>query len=319
MRKYGVFAQKNLEYIVLSQARTNKFYILPRRNFDAYNLLIKVAKMKTRLSIGVIIVAMVILFVASGSVMAAHPVPAGNETAVMTVITSAGCNGNFQNHESLALEQTNGENLTPPLGTSQCVGIVGYGEDTMAVDGTTTYQKSLTVDTNNKNVAGDNLHTDKIIEFDANNDGNGGRMTSSEEVLTASISTNVTQGPGCAFGGPTDAVVAPASNEIVRAGSTLDVSEVSAHTTSDARVISDTPGTPVQLDYSIAAQGINQTPGDLSTGAVGSATAYADANIQGSNNNSTAPSSTVEYHDVTSVDGLFDLAKSVSYTSAPHN
>ena len=57
----------------------------------------------------------------------------------------------------------------------------------------------------------------------------------------------------------------------------------------------------------------------MSTAAVGSATAYVDANIQGGNDNSTAPGSTVEYHEVTSVDGLFDLAKSVSYTSSPSN
>jgi hypothetical protein len=282
-------------------------------------LSIKVAKMKMRLSIQ-IITAMVIVLAAGGSAMAAHPVPAGNETAVITVQTSAASLGNFQDHQSLALEQTNGQNLSPPLQSSQTVGIIGASEDTMAVHGTTTYVKSQTVDTNNKNVAGDNLNTDKIIEFNATPDGSGGRMTSDEEVIVASISTNVTGPLSCAFGaGSPGAAVAPASNEIVQAGSTLDVSQVSAHTTNDARVISDTPGTPVALDYSIAAQGINQTPGDISGGAVGSGSAYVNADIQGGNDNSTAPDSTVEYHDVTSVDGLFDLAKSVSYTSAPHN
>jgi hypothetical protein len=191
----------------------------------------------------------------------------------------------------------------------------------MAVDGTTTYVKSQTVDTNNKNVAGDNLNTDKIIEFNASPDGSGGRMTSSENVLTASISTNSSDPNTCTFGSSSGdpSSTTPSSNEVVEAGSTLDVSQVSAHTTDDARVISNTPGTPVALDYSIAAQGINQTPGDISSGAVGSGTAYVNADIQGGNDNSTAPTSTVEYHDVTSVDGLFDLAKSVSYTSAPSN
>ncbi|HVP93971.1 MAG TPA: hypothetical protein VMS89_02235 [Methanoregulaceae archaeon] len=281
-------------------------------------LSIKVAKMKMRLSI-VIITVLVIVLAAGTSAMAAIPVAAGNQTSVITVQTSAASLGNFQDHQSLALEQTNGQNLSPPLAAAQDVGIIGATEDTMAVHGTTTYVKSQTVDTNNKNVAGDNLHTDKIIEFNATPDGSGGRMTSSEDVIVASISTNATDPNCCAFGSSDPASITPASNEVVQAGSTLDVSQVSAHTTNDARVISDTPGTPVALDYSIAAQGINQTPGDMSTAAVGSATAYVDANIQGGNGNSTAPTSTVEYHEVTSVDGLFDLAKSVSYTSAPHN
>ncbi len=281
-------------------------------------LSIKVAKMKMRLSI-VIITVLVIVLAAGTSAMAAIPVAAGNQTSVITVQTSAASVGNFQDHQSLALEQTNGQNLSPPLSAAQTVGVIGATEDTMAVHGTTTYVKSQTVDTNNKNVAGDNLHTDKIIEFNATPDGSGGRMTSSEDVVVASMSTNATDPNCCALGSSDPASITPASNEIVQAGSTLDVSQVSAHTTNDARVISDTPGTPVQLDYSIAAQGINQTPGDMSTAAVGSATAYVDANIQGGNDNSTAPSSTVEYHEVTSVDGLFDLAKSVSYTSSPSN
>jgi hypothetical protein len=280
-------------------------------------LSIKVAKMKTRLSIGVIIVAMVILIAASGSVMAAHPVCAGNETYVITVVTSAAVLGNFQSHASLAVAQSSG-NLTPPIDPGQSLGIIGYSEDTMAVSGTTTYDKSFTVDTNNKNIAGDNLHSDKLITFDATDDGSGGRMTSDEAVIVATISTSYEAGPGCGFGGGFNSTT-PAANEAVVAGSTMDVSEVSAHTTASARVISDTPGTPVSLDYSIAAQGINQTPGDISTGAVGSASAYVNANIQGGTGNQTEPTSTTEYHDVTSVDGLFDLAREVSYSSAPHN
>ncbi|HVP93742.1 MAG TPA: hypothetical protein VMS89_01060 [Methanoregulaceae archaeon] len=239
------------------------------------------------------IFTIVLILSASGPAMAAQ----------ITVVTSASVQGNFQDQSSLAMQQGDGT--------------IGASEDTMAVSGTTTYEKSQTIDTSPKSVAGDNLHTDRIIEFNAT-PGTGGRMTSSEEVLVATETSGSSTDPTCGLGGgDPGAASAGATNSIIRAGSTLDVTEVSAHTTSDARVVTESPGTPVSLDYSIAAQGINQTPGDVTTGAVGSATAYVDANIQGGDVNSTSPDGTLEYHDITSVEGLFDLAKSVSYSSAP--
>jgi hypothetical protein len=69
------------------------------------------------------------------------------------------------------------------------------------------------------------------------------------------------------------------------------------------------------MDYSVAIEGVNQTPGDPSTGAQGSATAYVSANLQEGLGNGTAVGTQVTYSDVTSASGLFELAKDVSYTS----
>jgi hypothetical protein len=256
------------------------------------NSLIKVGQTKHKLSVDVAILMIALILSTCGLATAAQ----------ITVVTSVSVNGNFQDHSSLAMQQDGGT--------------VGASEDTMAVSGTTTYEKSQTVDTSPQTVAGDNLHTDRMIEFNAT-PGTGGRMTSDEEVLVATETSQSSTDPACGAGVFDPAAASGgASNSIIRAGSTLDVTEVSAHTTSDARVVTETPGTPVALDYSIAAQGINQTPGDMTTAAVGSATAYVDANIQTGDVNATSPDGTVEYHDITSVDGLFDLAKSVSYSSA---
>ena len=259
------------------------------------NSLIKVEQTNTKLSLDMAILAIAVGLIVCGTAAAAQ----------ITVITSASVNGNFEDHSSLAM-QDGGRT-------------VGASEDTMAVSGTTTYEKSQTVDSAPQGIAGDNLHTDKIIEFNAT-PGTGGRMTSDEEVLVATEG-NDSSSPtdpalcGAGFGDPGSSS-GGSTNSIIRAGSTLDVTEVSAHTTSDARAVTDSAGTPVTLDYSISAQGINQTPGDISTGASGTATAYVDANLQGGGVNATSPDGTVDYHDVTSVDGLFDLAKSVSYSSA---
>jgi len=107
----------------------------------------------------------------------------------------------------------------------------------------------------------------------------------------------------------------PATNDIIEAGSSMVVSEAAVASSSGARITADSPSTPVSMDYSVEIQGVNQTQGDPSTGAVGTATAYVNANLQEGTGNSTAVGSEVTYSDVTSASGLFTLAKEVSYTS----
>ncbi len=275
-------------------------------------LSIKVAKMKTKVSIGVIIIAMVILLAASGSAMAARPVPGGNETSVITVQTSAKVIGNFQAQTELVLQQSTGD-LVPPLEDGEQVSLVAYSENTMGINGATDYSKNTNINTGNVVNGQENVQTDRIITFDA---GDGGRMVSSENVLVQTVANEATTASGCCPWGSTTNATLPAECETVQAGSKLDVFEVSASSSSGVRAIADTPGTTVSLDYSIDAHGINQTPGSMENAAIGSATAYVDGKI--TQGNGTAPGTNMEYHDVTSVDGLFDLSKDVSYSSAPN-
>ena len=275
-------------------------------------LSIKVAKMKTKVSIGVIIIAMVILIAVSGSAMAARPVPGGNETSVITVQTSAKVIGNFQAHTDLVLQQSTGD-LVPPLEDGEQVSLVAYSENTMGINGATDYSKNTNINTGDVVNGQENVQTDRIITFDA---GDGGRMVSSENVLVQTVANEATTASGCCPWGSTTNATLPAECETVQAGSKLDVFEVSASSSSGVRAIADTPGTTVSLDYSIDAHGINQTPGSMENAAIGSATAYVDGKI--TQGNGTAPGTNMEYHDVTSVDGLFDLSKDVSYSSAPN-
>ena len=269
--------------------------------------------MKTNISIGVIIIAMVILIAVSGSAMAARPVPAGNESSVITVRTSANVLGNFQAQTDLGLQQGNGS-LVPPLASDGGqVSTIVYSENTMAINGATDYTKNTQVNTGSVLNGQDNVQTDRIITFEA---GDAGRMVSDESILVQTIaSVDTTSSSCCPWGSTTDAVL-PAENEVVVAGSKMDVSEVSASSSSGVRAISNQPGTTVELDYSIDAHGLNQTAGTMDSPAIGSASAYVSGVImQGAN--STTQTTDMRYHDVTSVDGLFDLSKEVSYTSAP--
>ena len=248
--------------------------------------------------------------------MAARPVPAGNESSVISVRTAASVVGSFQAQTELVLQQSNG-NLSPPLASGDQVSLIAYSENTMAINGETDYSKNTNINTGNVVNGQENLQTDRIITFEA---GDGGRMVSSENVLVQTIATEDASAAGCCPWGTTTNVTLPAECETVQAGSKLDVTEVSANSSSGVRAISDQPGTTVSLDYSIDAHGINQTPGSLENAAIGSATAYVDGRTLASigNGTTTTPGTHMEYHDVTSVDGLFDLSKDVSYSSAPN-
>ncbi len=131
--------------------------------------------MKTKVSIGVIIIAMVILIAVSGSAMAARPVPAGNESSVINVQTAAHVDGSFQARTELVLQQSNGD-LVPPLESGDQISTIVYTENTMGINGETEYAKNTNINTGNVVNGQENVQTDRIITFDG---GDGGRMVSS--------------------------------------------------------------------------------------------------------------------------------------------
>ncbi len=270
------------------------------------------AKVNKKVSIGVIIIALVVLSIVSGSVMAARPVWAGSESSVISVQTSSQGDGIFRAPTELVLQQGSG-NLNPPIGSGDQISTVVYTKNTVAVNGITDDSMNTNINTGNVVNGQENVQTDRILTFDGDD---GGGMVSGENVIVQTIASGGTGSMICPWESMTNATL-PAECETVQAGSKMDVFEVSASSGSGVRTIADTPGTTVSLDYSIDAHGINQTPGSLEDAAIGSATAYVDGNVMESIGNGTAPGSDVVFHDVTSVDGLFDLSKTVSYDSSP--
>jgi hypothetical protein len=271
-----------------------------------------VAKVEKNVSIGVIIIAMVIISVVSGSVMAARPVLAGSESSVINVQTSSQGSGIFRAPTELVLQQGNG-GLNPPIESGDQVSTVVYTKNTVAINGKTDDSMNTNINAGNVVNGQENVRTDRIITFEGED---GGGMVSSENVLVQTIASQGTGSVICPWDSMTNATL-PADCETVQAGSKMDVYEVSASSSSGVRAIADTPGTTVSLDYTIDAHGINQTPGSLENAAVGSAMAYVDGMVLESIGNDTVPGSIVEFHDLTSVDGLFDLSKTVSYDSSP--
>jgi hypothetical protein len=272
--------------------------------------------MKTRLL--VLLVIPMLMIICCTPALGARTIPASNETNQLTVVTSAAAIGSVTAHTTIVYTQGNG-NLSdnPPLQPDgEGVSTIAYTEDTMAVNGAVTYDKYTNLDTGNQGPNGDNLETERIIEYSAEGDGQtGGRMLSSEDIVVSTAATPETDSQGCCPWGATADQTLSANCDIIEAGSTMDVTEASVASTSGARTTSSSVDTPVELSYSVNIQGINQTPGDMNEAAQGSATAYVSANLQEGLGDSTAKGTEVQYSDVTSASGLFDLAKEVSYTS----
>ena len=268
---------------------------------------------------GVVVVLIILLSLACGFASAGRTIPPSNETSTLAVSTRAAAVGSLSAHTDIVYVQGNG-NLSdnPPLqpnGEGQST--LSYQEDVMAVSGEVTYAKDSTLDTGPKVANQNNFESDKVMTYNSSGDGTDtGKMIASESILVETAAQGETTGtPGCCPWGTGNDQALAATNDVVVAGSDMVVSEAAVASSADARITSDSISTPVSMDYSVAIEGVNQTPGDPSTCAQGSATAYVSANLQEGLGNGTAVGTQVTYSDVTSASGLFELAKDVSYTS----
>jgi len=276
--------------------------------------------MRKRKQIFLIVIVGLVAFggcLASG----ARTLPPTNETSEITVLTSASVVGNLYSHTDIVYVQGNQDlSDNPPLNESCGEGesTISYQQDIMAISGEATYDKYTKLDTGPKTANSDNFESTQELTYNTTGDGSEtGKMIADESILVSAVADGCTAGETCcdSVWGASDGSAIPPTNDVVEAGSSMVVSEADVVSSSGARITADSPDTPVSLDYSVTIEGVNQTQGDPSTGAVGTATAYVNADLQEGLGNSTDVGSEVTYSDVTSASGLFTLAKEVSYNS----
>lgn len=259
---------------------------------------------------GIVLVVFLILIVVCGSyVTAGRALPPSNETTSITVRTSASATGNFFQSSDIVYIQGNDDlSDNPPLnGTGEGQSTISYQEDIMAISGSITYDEQSNLDTGPKTANSDNFEKQQILTYDSAGDGTeGGKMIADESILVEVIAEGVTMEESCcdSLWGADEGAVLPPTNGVIVAGSEMIVSEANVTSTTGARITADSVDTPVSMDYSV----------DIQDGE-GTATAYVNANIQEGNGNTTAVGAEIQYSDVTTVSGLFELAKTVSYES----
>jgi len=248
--------------------------------------------MKTTYFAGAVIVAAAMLIALTGFAMADIPVNQTPETKGITVTTNINAQGTVTASDSLTWQQSSDALDAPPLkgasinpadpvaltgGAGEVQYTAGYTENTLAVQGVTSYTKTTAIDTANKIADKSNIATNKIVTFIAANE--QGRMTSSEDILVDGAGNTTTSGDKilCPFGTQPSGFFPPFCN-IVQTGSKVDVSLASVSTSASERFVAATADVPVTQAYSISLKGVTSSEGTAD--AIGSASAYMNAHLQ---------------------------------------
>jgi hypothetical protein len=241
--------------------------------------------MKTTYFAGVVIVAAAMLIALTGCAMADIPVNATPETKGITVTTNINAQGTVTASDSLSWQQSSDALNAPPLlGGNTSTGAAGevqysagYTEQTLAVQGVTSYTKATAIDTGNKIADKQNIAATKIVTFIAANE--QGRMTSTEDILIDGAGNTTTSADKilCPFGNQASGYFPPFCN-VVMTGSKVDVSLASFATSASERFVAATADVPVVQAYSISLKGVTSSEG--SADAIGSASAFMTAHLQ---------------------------------------
>ncbi len=271
--------------------------------------------MKTSGFVGVIIVAMAMMVALTGCAMAAKPVNQTPETQGIVTSTAINAQGTVTESESLAWTiVNNGPINSPPLGSIGTQGEVqyttGYNQNVMAVSGLTQYNKAFSVDTANKIADASNVKVATNVQFIAVDTG---RMTFSEDILLDGVgnASETAAAMLCPFG-PGSSTFIPDFCNIVQAGSSMDVTLVSAETSASDRFVAATADVPNTLAYSIAAKGM--TVDDTTIPAMGTVSAFMKVHIMEARGDSSDKSEDLTYSETSTASGLINsFSKSMSF------
>ena len=260
-----------------------------------------------------LIIGMSLLIVLSTAALADPGINATPEVQGITTSTSIDCVGTVTESDSLAMTSTNtGTVSDPPLNSGQDEYTAGYNDNLMAVNGQTTFVKSMQISTANTIADQSNIKASTYLQFIGID---GGRATRDEDLLIdgSGQSTNTADSILCPFASSESDSIPPFCN-IVQAGSSIDTNLASVVTNANTRFIGTDGTIPVMLNYNIAAEGI--TLGNQTTPMIGSVSAYIKAHVQEARNSSSTKSEDVVYSETSSASGLISsFTKSISYQS----
>jgi hypothetical protein len=280
---------------------------------DAESISIKCRRKKMKTT-GVIVIALAMLIALTGVVMADQVVPAVPETQTITTSTAIIADGLVTDSAGLAWTLSN-QSITaiPPLADSQIVYTTAYDASTVAQAGTTTFVKTMAIDTRNKVIGQSNVNADTAVTFIATAD--GGNIVGSENLLIDGAGNYTTAGDRmlCPFATATGNVI-PQYCNIVQAGSKYDLTVGSVTTAADDRFVGTDATNPVVLNYAINVKPYGTTAGQIP--AIGSAMAYVKAHIQEGRTNTTVKDEDLTYSETSAVTGtISSFQKVIAYQS----
>ncbi len=218
----------------------------------------------------------------TGTVYADQGVKAVPETQTLTTSTAIIADGLVTDNAGLAWTLSN-QSITaiPPLADAQVVYTTTYDAATVAQAGTTTFVKTMAVDTRNKVISQSNVKADTAVTFIATAD--GGNIVGSENILIdgAGNTTTAADRMLCPFANVPNGII-PAYCNIVQAGSKYDLTVGSVTTAANDRFVGTDATNAVVLNYNINVKPYGTLQGQIP--AIGSAMGYMKAHIQESRN-----------------------------------
>ncbi|MCX6694204.1 MAG: hypothetical protein NT074_06625 [Methanomicrobiales archaeon] len=285
--------------------------------------------MKTSGIIGVA-VALVVLIALTGCAMADRNVCATPETQAITTSETVVVTGTMTSTEALtwtvasdsAINTVYKTGLAPnPFVGQNSQYTTGYSEETKAIDGSTTFVKTFSVDTANKVLNQQNVKAYRQIQYVSA--GNGARMTSAETLFVDGVADPALWANTmlCPFAATQPNDNPPYCN-IVTAGSNMDVTQVNVVTNANDRFVNGNGDYPVTLHYDISAKGFTLEDG-TTVPAMGGVSAFVRAHIMEGREASINPvngqilkAADLTYSELTTASGLiYNFNKVIDYQS----
>ena len=262
---------------------------------------------------GVIIVAFVMLIALNGAVMADRGVNATPESQTISTTTAIIADGLVMDNAGLAWTLSNQVMGDMPLGANEVQYTTAYDANTVAQSGTTTFVKTMAVDTRNKVIGQSNVKADTAVTFIATAD--GGNIVGSENLMLdgAGNATTAADKMLCPFASNAGNVI-PAYCNIIQAGSKYDLTVGSVTTSANDKFVGSDATVPVTLNYAINVK--PYTASGTNVPAIGSAMAYVKAHIMEGNNFNTTKAEDLTYSETSSVNGYINsFNKVIAYQS----
>lgn len=262
---------------------------------------------------GVIVIALAMLIALTGVVMADQGVNATPEVQTISTSTAIIADGLVMDSAGLTWSLSNNVLNNPPLADQEVQYTTAYDASTVAQAGTTTFVKTMAIDTRNKVVSQSNVKADTAVTFIATAD--GGNIVGSENLMLdgAGNYTAASDRMLCPFAAyPVDTI--PAYCNIVQAGSKYDLVVGSVVTAANDGFVHTDATVPVTLGYTINVKPYGTSAGQIS--AIGSAMGYVKAHIQEARANGSAKAEDLVYSETSSVDGTISaFTKVIAYQS----
>jgi hypothetical protein len=269
---------------------------------------------------GIMVIALAMLVLMTGIVMADPGVNQTFETQGITMETLVDVTGSMKASADVTWKITSTVPLgsIPPAPASGVYYLSTYSEDTES-DGTADiqYSKDLILESKAANGDQSNIEATKLLTF---NGYNGASVTTTDNIFldgTGNYSLTKNQAI-CVFAASTSTYI-PAFCNRVESGSTVSGEFINMETTTNDRFIVDSADTPVELNHVVTVSPVTivNSAGQMQTyPSVGDAEAFMEGLIMEGRGNSSGIFETIEFAESTSVSGdIYKFSKNMHYES----